>query len=363
MPINVFKTNQRANETSEGQIFAEDLIRVLQPPCGAEEESRIERMIEVEAAQVEEDCRREIHTELEAARRNQMLAAAYHQEHLAALEREKDEVEKAKTIRASFILLVTTVVFFLACMIAEWEITWATLPYILGVKQHSFEGVMLSLAPITGLAILKVVFAFLIWDPWQKVREASASPRKTPKIVMALFLIAVGAFTVFTIARLAEARSEIVKLKELTRGEDRILAGASEQQQAAAEADRKQKIAAVMDKINWAVYVISICLAINGALFFLIFLTEWNRLRVLLISLLVLFRRSRKHAKSRAELAEAEIDLARKTKDCENIDTTARTRAEHYRARLLLLLEQALKRPPRPRPYRELAAERLAASV
>ena len=150
--------------------------------------------------------------------------------------------------------------------------------YVLSVKKYSFTGVMLSLAPVTGLAILKVVFAILVWEPYQKARsEVSASTRKAPRIVMAVFLIAVGTFTLITLAKVTEARSEIGRLKEQAMIESRAATGASE-----------KKVAADWDKINQAVYVVSICLAINGAIFCLIGLTELNRITAYLRSLVIL---------------------------------------------------------------------------
>jgi hypothetical protein len=351
--INALKNNRRPKEMGDRQVFAEDLIRSLQTPCAAAEVSEIKRMIEVEAAQVDEACRQETHTAMETARQNHKQLQAQVQEHRPSVERAKSEFEKAESNRGNFILIVTAIAFFIACMVAEWDITWTTLPYSLGIKQHSFAGVMLSLAPTTGLAILKVVIAILIWDPWQKLRsEASASPRKAPKIVMALFLIVVGAFTVFTIAMLAEARSEIVKLKDQVRNESRVVIGASE-----------KKVAADKEKINRAVYVVSICLAINGALFFLIGLTELNKLTAYLRSLVILAWLWRRQAGIEVKLAQAETHLAEKTKDWENIEVLAKNRAEHYCARLSLMLEQMLKRPRQAPSYRELVAERLAANI
>jgi hypothetical protein len=55
--------------------------------------------------------------------------------------------------------------------------------------------------------------------------------------------------------------------------------------------------------------------------------------------------------------------LAEKTKDWENIEVLAKNRAEHYCARLSLMLEQSLKRPRQAPSYRELVAERLAANI
>ena len=354
MPIfTAFISNRRLKEADDSQFFAEDLIRSLQIPCTEAEMSRVKRMIEVEAAQVEEDCRHKSQTEMGAARLNHSRFQTQAQEHRPSVELWKSAFEKAESNRGSFILMAVAITFFCACMVAEWDITWETLPYVLSVKKYSFTGVMLSLAPVTGLAILKVVFAILVWEPYQKTRsEVSASPRKAPRIVMAVFLIAVGAFTLITLAKVAEARSEIGRLKEQARIESRAATGASE-----------KKIAADWDKINRAVYVVSICLAINGAIFFLIGLSELNRITAYLRSLVILSSLQFWQSRRESKLARAEIHLAEKSNDWNNIEGKAKNRADHYRERLSLMLEQSLKRPRKAQSYRELVAERLAANL
>jgi len=354
MPIiTAFMNNRHSKGTGDSQVFAEELIRSLQTPCTEAEVSRINRMIEVEAAQLDETCRHEARTEMEAARLNHSRRRKEAQDHRLSVERRKSEFEKAESNRGSFILMLIAITFFCSCMVAEWDITWETLPYVLSVKKYSFTGVMLSLAPVTGLAILKVAFAILVWEPYQKARsEVSASPRKAPRIVMAVFLIAVGAFTLITLAKVAEARSEIGRLKEQARIESRTGAGESD-----------KKVAADWNKINRAVYIVSICLAINGAIFFLIGLTELNRITAYVRSLVLLVSLRNWQRWLESGAARAETHLVEKTNAWENIDERAKNSAEYYRQRLSLILEQALKRPRKAQSYRELVAERLAANL
>lgn len=233
---------------------------------------------------------------------------------------------------------------FVACFVAEFVLTWLTLPFILSIQRYSFAGLMLAAAPTTALIILDVVLARLIEEPWQQLRAATTRLRKCLSwCVMAIFLLTLGALNAYTIAQLAAAREEAMEAK---RQLERI------------EGDGQVNVDT--QALNRAVLAVSICVAVDGALFLLIGLGEWKRRQQRLL-------RQARVADLQAEneqLTEQFIQATAKVNALERIQETLTDKAAdvaaHYRHRLQFHLEQFLNRPPQPIPVAQLVEEILA---
>lgn len=144
------------------------------------------------------------------------------------------------------------------CFAAEFALSWVTLPFVLNVRRSSPIGVALGLAPATALLVLEVVFARLIEDPWQKLRRAAQSrwPRAGAAVLMAVFLLALGAANVYTVYYLAEAREEI----------SRVHHALLQDAEAAQTLDR--------EVVRRAIILVSLVVTVDGALFALLGIRE-----------------------------------------------------------------------------------------
>jgi hypothetical protein len=343
MKIEDFKfARNRSVKQENHEVFAEEIIDSLTPPCSDRELRRIVEKISAEANQVGAAYWQEKQSELEAARADKNLFDAQAQERFSRLEKAERELEAQRASRGSLILAAILLACVVACVVADFTPTWNTLPYVLEIKKHSIEGVLLALAPAVAVAILKVVIGTLVWDRWHAARShPSLAVRIAGWVLIAIFMLPVGGLTIYTMSIIAPAREEVVKARQnldLTVGETPEPVD--------------------MNKIDRAILWVSITAAVNGALFFLIGMKELNTAywRSLLA---VLFLRSHQRSlKGRQSQAEARLNTLQEAR--EHIDERVQEVVEAYRSRLLILLERALKRPRHSRPYLQKANEILA---
>lgn len=343
MKIEDFKfTRNKSAKKESHEVFAEEIIDSLTPPCSDRELRRIVEKINAEANQVGAAYRQEKLSELEAARADKNIFDAQTQEHGSRLGKAEQELEAKRASRGSLILAVILLACVIACVVADFTPTWNTLPYILEIKKHSIEGVLLALAPAVAVAILKVVIGTLVWDRWHAARShPSLTVRIAGWVLIAVFMLPVGGLTIYTMSIIAPAREEVVKARrnlDLPEGE------------------KPEPVD--MKKIDRAILLVSITAAVNGALFFLIGMKELNTAywRILLA---VLFLRSRQRSlKGQQSQAEARLNTLQEA--WEDFDERVQEVVEAYRNRLLILLEQALKRPHQLRPYLRRVNEILA---
>lgn len=289
--------------------------------------------------------RQEKNAEFEAVRADKNLLDSHAQEHRSRLEKAGQELEAKRANRGSLILAAILLACVVACVFADFTPTWSTLPYILDIRKHSVEGIMLALAPAVAVAILKVVISTLIWDRWRAARShPSLKVRVAGWALIALFLIPVGGLTIYTVGVIAPAREEVVKAR---RNLD-LPEGAKPE-----PVDWK--------KIDRSILWVSITAAINGALFFLIGMNELNTAywRILLAVLLLRFRQRR--LKKKQSRTEARLNTLQDA--WEHIDDRVREIIEAYRSRLLIFLEQALRRQHQSRSYLQRVNEILAARI
>jgi hypothetical protein len=322
---------------SSRQVYLEDLIEILPASLSEAQVESLTRMAEIESEQAGEAYRQEQQLELETAR----VAKKRIDVLLEGNRRLCEERQKFLGPAWADILKCLTGLFslmaFTACLVAEFVLTWATLPYILDVERSSFAGIMLALAPTAAMAILKVIFEITVWNVWETARaHQSIRIRSLGWLLIVTFLFSIGTLTVYTVSVIAPAREEVVKILQ----EPGPAAG-----QEAQEVD--------WEKIHRAVFWVSICAAVDGAVFYLIAIKELNIL-VHLWSLSSLRRKRRELLKESSE-AEAQVNTLEEA--WEQITERAGRVAAHCRERLFLLIEQARRRPRPAGSFRERVDE------
>jgi hypothetical protein len=319
----------------------ENLVKTLPVPFSDVEMNCLARMAEIESEQAGERYRQEQKFALEAARADKKRIAVLLEGNRRLCEETKKLLGPAwldalKSFTALFSLLG-----FTACLVAEFVLTWATLPYILDVDRNSFAGIMLALAPTVATAILKVIFEITVWNVWETARaHRSIRIRILGWLLIVAFLLSVGALTVYMVSVIAPAREEVVKiLQEPDPSAD----------QEAQQVD--------WEKIHRAVFWVSICAAVDGAVFYLIALKDLN----IFIHMLRLRSLRTQRRKLLKEMSDAEAQVKTLEEAWEQIAERTGRVIGHCRERLLLVVEQARRRPHQQRPFRERVDESYAA--
>lgn len=162
--------------------------------------------------------------------------------------------------------------------------------------------------------------------------------------MITLFLLSIGWLNIHTLSAIAPAREEVVKAKR--------------------NLDLPEEVKPEpvdWKKIDQAIFWVSMAAAINGALLFVIARKELNTAywRALLAVLLLRFRQ--RGLKRKQLLAEARLNTLDEA--LKHIDERVQEVIEAYRSRLLILLEQALRRPHQLRPCLQRASEILAVRI
>jgi hypothetical protein len=325
---------------SSRQVYLEDLIEILPAPFSEAQVESLSRMAEIESEQAGEAYRQEQQLELETARAAKKRIAVL----LEGNRRLCEETQKFRPAWTDILKCLTglfSLTAFTACLVAEFVLTWATLPYILDVERSSFAGIMLALAPTAAMAILKVIFEITVWNVWETARvHQSIRVRTLGWLLIVAFLFSVGTLTVYTVSVIAPAREEVVKILQ----EPDPAAG-----QEAQEVD--------WEKIHRAVFWVSICAAVDGAVFYLIAIKELN----ILVHLWSLSSLRRKRRELLKESSDAEAQVKTLEEAWEQIAERTGRVAAHCRERLLLLVELARRRPRPAGSFRERVDESYAA--
>ncbi len=320
---------------------AQEMIALMGPRSSEGEKREVINAISEESDQIVRACRQEQQEKLAEAEAAEKVARAKAERHRPRLVEGEQTLRQQEAEPGSLSKAATFILGFVACFIAEFVLTWYTLPFILSVKQFSFVGLMLAIAPTTAVVILAVPLARLIEKPWQKAQAGLSTMRRNASwIVMTAFLLGLSALNVYTVFSVAEAREEAMKAK---RNLERM--------------EGEGEVAVDTAALNRAILLVGICVAFDGAFFHLIGMAEWKRLSAL-------WRRRREVTRLRSdqddldwEQAEAEARLAVQRERWGQIDAHAEAVAGQYCARLLFQLEQALNRPLPRQPARELVDE------
>ncbi len=328
-----------------GNVFAEDLLATLPSPLSDDQVNGLRGMADTEGAQAGSAYRQDKHAEMETAQTAKNHLDAKMKTTSARLETAEQELAKRRADPGSAILVVFAALCFLACVVAEYDVSLGTITWALSIRPDSFTGVMLALACAVSPIILKAPITQLIWEPWQQARSQSDHPHKTRRfVVLAIFLLGIATLTVYTVAMLADARSVVSHIKEVLAADGNI-----------SGIDRTV--------INRAIYFVSISLAVNGALFFILALEEKNKLAACWRSRCsVLYLRFQQWRLGR-RLARVEPRLNVAQAAWQRIDDRVAQAIRHYRDRLAILIGQKLKGPRQPRSYREMVNDVLSASL
>ncbi len=326
---------------------AQEMINSIRLPLAETAKQAIVEAIDVEGNQVADACRQEHREKLETARSAEKSAEVQvEQARSEFTEAEKDSRSKEDE-PDSLIRMIVAYAGSVSCSVCEFVLTWNTLPFILSVPQFSFNGVMLALAPTTALAILEVALARLIEEPWRKARLGASHPgNRKSVVVMTVFLVLLSASNILMVAWLAMAREEASNAR---RNLERV--------EGEAEVKVKEEV------LNRAIMAVSICVAIDGALFYLLGLEEWRRRRERLKGQERVDRLREDLGQFQAHYAAAAKQAAIVQGAWDSVDARAVAVAEHYRARLMFQLEQVANHPRPPKQLRDAVSEILANGV
>jgi hypothetical protein len=326
---------------------AQEMINSIQPPLTETVKQAIVEAINVEGDQVADACRREQLEKLEIARAAEKSAADQTQQVRSQLEEAGKDLRSKEAEPDSLVKQIVAYASFAGCSVCEFVLTWYTLPFILSVPQYSLAGIMLALAPTTALAILEVALARLIEEPWRKTQLAGSSGgNKKSVAVMTIFLVLLSASNILMVAWLAKAREESSNAK---RNLERM------------EGETEVKVN--QDVLDRAIMAVSICVAIDGALFFLIGMDEGRRRRERMKSRKIAAGLSDELQQLETRRTDAVKQVMIEQGALAGLDARAEAVAEHYRARLVFQLEQVANRPAQPRRPREYVSDILAHRV
>jgi hypothetical protein len=294
------------------------------------------RVVEAECGQIARSVVQDLHSSLQAAEGDGELlhARVAHARELLS-KAEEEAVEGPRN--ASWLRIAIWSLFAIACFAAEFVFTWTALCFVLNVQRFTVLGVLLGLAPPSGLAVLEIFLARLFEEPWQRLRRASASGKKLAmNMAMASLLIALALGNGLMIFHLAKAREEAAKLQRILSDPDS--AGDSGIDQEA---------------IDRAIVLVSILVSVDGAVFLLLGLAEGSVLAFRSRQQRRITERRTRCERLEAAEAAAKAKAAALREDWETVAEKAALAAERYRAHChFLLAEKAAA--DRERPIEEL---------
>jgi hypothetical protein len=298
------------------------LIRAARYPLGPSGRQALLANIEAECGQIEQSSRRRDYAALREGESHASLCA----ERLEAARAASSRAEAAAASAAGSLLkTVIWAACSVACFAAEFVLTWHALCFVLNVPRYSLLGVLLGLAPPSGLAVIEVFLSRLFEEPWRALGPASSRTRRwAVKGAMALLLAAVAAGNALTVLHLAKAREESSRA-------ERVL-----------NVDGAETAAPIDNgAIDRAVLWVSLLVTVDGAIFLLLALREGASA----LSARGFRRKAAAFAVDRGRREEetamacAQVECRRRQWEC--AEESARLDAARYRAFCLHLLEQA----------------------
>jgi hypothetical protein len=294
------------------------------------------RIIEAECGQIGRSVVQELHSNLQAADGDAELLRARVADAQGRLSKAEEETAEGSR-NASWLRIAIWSLFAIACFAAEFVFTWTALCFVLNVQRSTVLGVLLGLAPPSGLAVLEIFLARLFEEPWQRLRKAAASGKKLAmNVAMAILLVALALGNGIMIFHLAKAREEAAKLQ-------RILS----------DPNSTGDTGVNQEAIDRAIVLVSILVSVDGAVFLLLGLAEGS-------ALAFRSRQRRRVADQRATCERLEAaEAAAKAKagafreDWETVAEKASLAAERYRVQCHFLLAEKVA-ADRERPIEEL---------
>lgn len=299
------------------------LISEASEAPGAEGRAALLQVVEAECGQIARSIVQDLHADIHTAEADADSLRARVSEARARFDDANQQANEVSR-HGSWIKVAIWSIFAVACFAAEFVLTWTALCFVLNVPRMTVLGVLLGLAPPSGLAVLEIVLARLFEEPWQKLRRETGSGKKLAiNVVMGILLMSLAAGNAVMITHLAKAREESAKLQRIL--SDPASTGTGDVDQGA---------------IDTAILLVSVLVSVDGAVFLLLSLGEGAALagRSRLQRRLV-------NARAAWELLEgAETGLKARVgalrEDLRTADHKAALAAERYRAHCRFLTAQ-----------------------
>jgi hypothetical protein len=306
-----------------------DLFDDLRPPVSPAKESAFREALRTAKQRVADTYRGLKLAELKAAEAESEITEARWRALAERRDRERQRLEALPAGRA--LAGAAALGAFAACMTAEYVFNLAVLPWFLDLSPESVVAQMLAVAPATALLILELALPrlFGLEDlSGRAARAYSEAAATARRILAALFWLAVAGTTLASLYFVAKCREVATQVSV-----DRTVTTLSPQ---------------ARDLLQHTVIVLSVVLAVNGALFYLFGRSElgkaWER------------RRARRRLHRLEELAEetfaahrrAVRDLELKREASQAAEQGAQQAAEVFEARSLLRLVQMLEEHGKP---------------
>jgi len=307
---------------------AANLLSDLKFPLRTEARESLLAILDAECGQLRRAVTNQEYSTMRTAELDAELATTRLQIGRVVLGQAKTAADTADR-RGSLLKILIWALCASACFAAEFVLSWNALCFVLNVEKCTVLGVLLGLAPPSGLAVLEVVIARLFEDPWQELRASAQSTRRTAvRLSMALLLLALAAGNGITIWHLAKAREVAAQLEAVL---DRSLTP-----------DETEKEMANIDRtaIDRAVLWVSLLVSIDGAIFLLLSLGAGKEIHNRRIADRDLARARSEHARLETEAARTSAQADAVHESWKAITEKAEGDAERYRAFCLYLLAQ-----------------------
>jgi hypothetical protein len=318
MTISTIETSSSTERVEIASTTA--LLARVHAPLTADVRGALLRTLASECAQIAGSVRDREFATLCSMETNLALVQSRQQQ---ARETSQSFRESTETALGSWAKVVIWSLCGLACFAAEFVLSWRSLCFVLNVDRASVLGILLGLAPPSGLAVLEVVLARLFEEPWQRLRATGGGRRWLVTAAMGVLLMSLAAGNVMMVVHLAKAREEAARVERILSDPDDP--GDAEIDQAA---------------IDRAVLSVSLLVTLDGAVFLLLSLQAGAELgRRLNVQ-----RSHRKsvedHTRLESELSKATIEAERAREAWKTVEETGVQAAERYRAHCLYLLAE-----------------------
>jgi len=320
---------------------ASALIEKARFPLSEEARKSWFQLLEAEEGQIAESVVARQFSELRTAEADEEAA----RERTAAARRmmtAAEETAAAAHSGASWVKVAMWGLCAAACFAAEFVLSWNALCFVLNVDKISVLGILLGLAPPSGLAVLEICIARLLEDPWQRLRKVSAAVQRwAVNLTMAGFLIALAVGNGITILHLAKAREEASKAARIYND--------------VSSAEEEFKIDE--DVIDRAVLWVSMIVSWDGAVFLLLCLRDGVELRHRLAAIRAAHKARADCARLEAELSKSVAHAACVREAWRVVEQTATMAAKRYRAHCTYKLAERATAARLEQPIEELVEQ------
>ncbi len=213
-----------------------------------------------------------------------------------------------------------------AALAGEYVLNAITLGFMLSLDPGSPAGIAIAAAPTTAVALLKVVFARTLEEPWQGA--PSRGRARWVSVAMAGVLVVLGFLNLGTLALLGLAREDAMNWIAALTNDGGLLSGVD------------------LTNLNHALVLVTVSIGISGGWFLVLTLQEFRFLTHRWGASRRLARIGREQTALEHEVAEASAELAVCADRWEQREERCRDEAEHFLAeKVCLLLQRAGEAP------------------